>query len=401
MEKQIQPKLDLIKSSLSYKIHIPLYVEKKIRILCREIHNVEWSGVLFYRINGSFEDGTLEIECVDIFQMDEGSSGYTEFDMSADVMHYMVEHPELLSEDVYQGLVHSHNNMATFFSSTDTGTLLTEGSDVNHFVSLIVNNAGKYTAGITRRVSVVQKVLEEYTYPSWKGESKSGNREFTASKTYVQWFNLDINVDEVPKEDESEVLERIKEVRQFKASRPKPINTPYKSPATTFPSNSSFMQEISKKEEKKEEKKWEKDKGWEKVNCAEVQTKLFNDDEEDFDVDYNLFHFSEDTVEGIVKQLITLSLVLPKSEAINTAEWAKNMEKIFDNRFEDLVDFETVAVNIVDFLLNEVKDDEALLYLTPMQAIAVLANDVKTALSKLPENKYISSLMSICDDYIF
>ena len=395
MEKQIQPKLDLIKSALSYKIHIPLYVEKKIRILCREIHNVEWSGVLFYRVNGSFEDGTLEIECVDIFQMDEGSSGYTEFDMSADVMNYMVEHPELISEDVFQGLIHSHNNMSTFFSNTDTGTLLAEGSDVNHFVSLIVNNAGKYTAGITRRVSVVQKVSEEYTYPSWKGENKSGNREFTASKTYVQWFNLEVNVDEVPKEDESEVLERIREVRQIKASIPKYSSTPYKSPATPFPSNPSFTQEISKKEEKKEEKKLEK------VNYEAVQPSLFNDDDDDFEVDYNLYHFSEDTVEGIVKQLITLSLILPKSEAINIAEWAKNMEKIFDNRFEDLVDFETVAVNIVDFLLNDVEDDEALLYLTPRQATAVLANDVKTALSELPENKYISSLMSICDDYIF
>ena len=389
----IQPKLDLVKSVLSYKINIPLHVERKIRILCREIHNVEWSGVLFYRINGSFEDGSLEVDCVDIFQMDEGSSGYTEFDMSADVMNYMVEHPELISEDVYQGLIHSHASMSTFFSGTDTNTLLAEGSDVNHFVSLIVNNAGTYTAGITRRISVVQKVSEEYTYPSWKDENKSGTREFTASKTYVQWFNLNVNVDKTP-EDESEILERIKEVRKIKAAKPKVVTQPFRTPATPFPSSPSFKQEISKKEEKEEKK--------EKVNYESVQPSLFNDDDDmGFDVNYDLYHFSEDTVEGIVKQLITLSLVLPKSEAINTEEWAKSMEKIFDSRFEDLVDFETVAVNIVDFLLNDVEDDEALLYLTPRQAVAVLAYDVKTALSELPENKYISSLMSICDDYIF
>lgn len=388
-----QQKLDLVKSSLCYKINIPLYVERKIRILCREIHNVEWSGVLFYKINGSFEDGSLEVECVDIFQMDEGSSGYTEFDMSADVMNYMVEHPELISEDVYQGLIHSHNNMSTFFSGTDTGTLLAEGSDVNHFVSLIVNNAGNYTAGITRRITVNQKVSEEYTYPSWNDENKSGTREFTASKTYVQWFNLDVNVDEVPKEDESEILERIREVRKIKASKPKVTSQPFKAPVTTFPSNPYFKQELTKKEEKKEEEK--------KVENNTVQPNLFDDDE-GWDIDYNLYHFSEPVVEGIVKQLITLSLVLPKSEAINTVEWAKNMEKVFDNRFEDVVAFETVAVNIVDFLLSyEDADDEVVLYLTPRQTIAVLANDVKTALSKLPENKYINSLMSICDDYIF
>ena len=387
-----QPKLDLVKSALSFKINVPLYVEKKIRVLCREIHNVEWSGVLFYKVNGSFEDGSLEIDCVDIFQMDEGSSGYTEFDMSADVMNYMVEHPELISEDVFQGLIHSHNNMSTFFSGTDTNTLLTEGSDVNHFVSLIVNNAGKYTAGITRRVTVMQNVSEEYTYPSWKGESKTGVRNFTASKTYVQWFNLDVNVDAVPREEESEILERIKEVRRIKASKPKVVNQPFRTPVTTFPSNPYYKQEFPKKEEKKEEEK--------KVGDSTIQPSLF-DDGDDWDVDYNLFHFSDNTVEEIVKQLITLSLILPKSEAINTIEWAKSMEKIFDNRFEDVVEFETVAVNIVDFLVNYTEDDEALLYLTPRQAVAVLANDVKTALSKLPENKYINSLMSICDDYIF
>lgn len=111
-QKNYTPKLELLKSSLLYKMNIPIEVEKKIRILCREIHNIEWSGILFYKINGSFEDNNLQVECVDIFQMDEGSSGYTEFNMSADVITYMIDHPELMSPDIYQGLIHSHNAMA-------------------------------------------------------------------------------------------------------------------------------------------------------------------------------------------------------------------------------------------------------------------------------------------------
>ena len=392
MENKPIQKLDLLKSSLLYKIHIPLYVEKKIRILCREIHNVEWSGVLFYRVSGSFEDGSLEVECVDIFQMDEGSSGYTEFDMSADVMNYMVEHPELISEDVYQGLIHSHNNMSTFFSGTDTDTLRAEGSDVNHFVSLIVNNAGKYTAGITRRVSVVQKVNEEYTYPSWNDSTKTGNREFTATKTYIQWFNLEVNVDEVPKEDESEILDRIKEVRKIKASKPK-YQTPYKQPIYTTTlgpsedlpsSNVKTVPVVKTKEEPK---------------VKVVTPSLF--EEEEYDVDYNKYHFSDNTVVGIVKQLITLSLILPNSDAIDAKEWAKTMDKIFDDRFYSVVDFENVAINIVDYLLNNTDEEEAYNFLTPREIVAVLANDVKEALMELPENKYINPLISICDDYIF
>ena len=37
----------------------------------------------------------------------------------------------------------------TFFSGTDLNTLQEEGSDMNNFLSLIVNNAGQYTAAIT------------------------------------------------------------------------------------------------------------------------------------------------------------------------------------------------------------------------------------------------------------
>ena len=48
----------------------------------------------------------------------------------------------------------------TFFSGTDKATLQSEGSDMNHFVSLIVNNAGKYTAGVTRKVKLKQTVNE-------------------------------------------------------------------------------------------------------------------------------------------------------------------------------------------------------------------------------------------------
>ena len=320
--------------------------------------------------------------------MDEGTAGYTEFDMSADVMNYMVEHPELISEDVFQGLIHSHASMSTFFSGTDTGTLLSEGSDVNHFVSLIVNNAGNYTAGITRRVSVVQKVSEEYTYPSWKDSEKSGTREFIASKTYVQWFNLEINKDEVVKEDESEILDRIREVRKNKASKPKYVSK--MGSEDLPPSNPMITHTTPTTQPKKVE-----------TPKVKVVTPSLFENEEEFDIDYNKFHYSDKTVIGVVKQLLTLSLVLPNSEAINVKEWAKNMEEIFDDRFHDVIEYETVAVNIADYLFNYTDEEVAYNFCSPREMVAILAFDVKEALSELPENKYISSLMSICDDYIF
>ena len=102
--------ISLEKHTDTYKLVIPADVEKKIRHLCNKISQVEWSGTLFYTHSGSYEDGNLEIRCVDIFPMDIGSSTYTEFDMSPDVIAYMTDHPELL--DCQTGLVHSHNVMA-------------------------------------------------------------------------------------------------------------------------------------------------------------------------------------------------------------------------------------------------------------------------------------------------
>ena len=104
--KSLKPSLELIHKPNTFKINITENVEEKIRILCKNIWNVEWSGVLFYKTEGSFEDKTLVIKCIDIFQMDIGSNAYTEFNMSPDVASYIIEHPELLEEGVYQGFVH-------------------------------------------------------------------------------------------------------------------------------------------------------------------------------------------------------------------------------------------------------------------------------------------------------
>lgn len=108
-------KLKLIKQKQSYNIVIPKNVEEKIRHLCSVVHEVEWSGVLFYKKEGSFENNDLKITCVDIFPMDIGSGGFTDFDDTPDIAAYRCEHLELLDEGIYEGLIHSHNNMSKEF----------------------------------------------------------------------------------------------------------------------------------------------------------------------------------------------------------------------------------------------------------------------------------------------
>lgn len=94
----------LVKQSATYKLIVPEKTEEKIRYLLRKFPSTEWSGILFYSHKGTFEDNSLVITCEDIFPMDLGNSGYTEFSMTPEVSHYIAEHLELF--DCETGLVH-------------------------------------------------------------------------------------------------------------------------------------------------------------------------------------------------------------------------------------------------------------------------------------------------------
>lgn len=99
-------RMKLVKSATTFKLNIPSEVEAKIRHLCSRVHEVEWSGTLFYKVQGSLEDNSLIATCIDIFVMDIGTSAYTEYNESPDVIAYMCQHPELLEEGVFEGLIH-------------------------------------------------------------------------------------------------------------------------------------------------------------------------------------------------------------------------------------------------------------------------------------------------------
>ena len=81
----------------------------------------------------------------------------------------------------------------TFFSGQDQAMLVQEGTDRNVFVSLIVNNAGTYTAGITRKIA--SKIVEEKCYKTF------GNKEIckpveSYDTQYIEWYNLNITKEE-------------------------------------------------------------------------------------------------------------------------------------------------------------------------------------------------------------
>lgn len=403
-KKEVKPVLELVHRQDIFKIVIPAEVEKKIRFLCKNIWDVEWSGVLFYKVEGAFEDKSLTIRCVDLFQMDIGTSAYTEFNVSPDMATYMVDHPELLEEGIYQGLIHSHNNMATFFSGTDTATLSAEGNDMAHFVSLIVNNAGKYTAGVTRKYKCVQTVSEKYTYPTWNGEVREGVETFDIEEEKLEWFNLDIVFENATDDFETEMMERIKEIK----SKKKVVTPVYKG----YPQYGNYGKNIAPTKEvgstspiDKDKYYYEEGRGWYKAKQLPVkQGELPFDqpEEENLDIPYGVVTVDKDIVQSIVRQLVTSSIIISNESAVDVKKWANSMESLYRRRFGTVKEFEYFASNYVDYLINYTYDADVMIAVNNDDTVmaALLAHDVREELEKLPKNPWLSVYIKLMDDYI-
>lgn len=409
-KKEVKPVLELVHRQDIFKIVIPAEVEKKIRFLCKNIWDVEWSGVLFYKVEGAFEDKSLTIRCVDLFQMDIGTGTYTEFNVSPDMATYMVDHPELLEEGIYQGLIHSHNNMATFFSGADTATLSAEGNDMAHFVSLIVNNAGKYTAGITRKYKCVQTVSEKYTYPTWNGEVREGVETFDIEEEKLEWFNLDIVFENATDDFETEMMERIKEIKE---SKKKVVTPVYK--GGNYPQYGNYGKNIAPTKEVGSTFPMDKDKYYEEEGRGWYKAKEVNEpptkqgelpfeqpEEENLDIPYGVVTVDGDIVQSIVRQLVTSSIIISNESAVDVKKWANSMESLYRRRFGTVKEFEYFASNYVDYLINYTYDADVMIAVNNDDSAmaALLAHDVREELEKLPKNPWLSVYIKLMDDYI-
>lgn len=400
MEETKQPMkvISLVQKSgtYNYKLIIPAEVERKIRFACQKVWNTEWSGTLFFTHEGSFENDDLVIRCVDIYIMDIGTQAYTEFDMNPDVISYMCENPELL--DCQMGLIHSHNNMSTFFSGTDTATLKEEGRDRNNFVSLIVNNAGTYTAAITRRIKSKQ-TMESVSYEFFGDGEKQDTKEYISDADEIEWFYLKIE-----NEDETfsfpDMAARLEEIKQVKAEKAKKAQTPvyqggYKPVIANSYGTKAGPANLVKKEDNKS-----------KV----VQSTLFdNVDDLPFDDDYNLPYsqvtFDKVTLKSLVLQLITGSIIISNDSKIDITKWAKSMPALYEKRFgkgeEGMKNFKMWADTYTEYLTWYTTDEKLEeLGFDETEICAICAHDMIEELTKLPENDYIKGYIDALQKYL-
>ena len=338
MDKNILKKQDN-----TYKLIITPELEEKIRFLCARFPNNEYSGVLFYDYTGRFEDNSLVLTAKDFCLMDYGSATYTEFNKSAEICNYMIEHDLL---ECQQGLMHSHDQMSTFFSGTDIGTLQEEGSDMNNFLSLIVNNAGQYTAAITRKVKHIPHVTETLEYEFFgDGTINLGTDEYDAVESYeIEYFFLDIEKPTV-NINYTNLFDRINEISNNKviniSSKKENINNNLK-PNANLIIPSTVQEPILEG----------------KLPFEGLSKQKAEVDEEDF-IDYDNVKFNNNQLNSITKQLLIGSPIFTPKD-LN--EWVQKMPTVFSKRFGEgqkgLENYRAFIGYFVEFLVTEAFDED-------------------------------------------
>lgn len=338
MDKNILKKQDN-----TYKLIITPELEEKIRFLCARFPNNEYSGVLFYDYTGKFEDNSLVLTAKDFCLMDYGSATYTEFDSNPEICNYMIENDLL---ECQQALLHSHNVMGTTPSGTDLNTLLEEGSFRNNFLSLIVNNAGNYTAMLTRKVKHIPHVTETLEYEFFgDGTINLGTDEYDAVESYeIEYFFLDIKKPTV-NISYTNLFDRINEISNSKIVNITSKNESFK---TIHNPNANLIIPSTVQEPILEGK----------LPFEGLSKQKAEVDEENL-IDYDNIKFNNNQLNSITKQLLMGSPIFnPK----DLNEWVNKMSTAFSKRFGEgqkgLENYRAFIGYFVEFLLSEAFDED-------------------------------------------
>lgn len=288
--------------------------------------------------------------------------------------------------------------MSTFLSGTDTATLKEEGRDRNNFVSLIVNNAGTYTAAITRRIKSKQ-VKESVSYKFFGDGEKRDTKEYVSSADEIEWFYLKIE-----KEGENysfpDMEARLEEIKQAKAERAKKFQSyvcqgGYKPVIANSYGTKAGLVNLVKKEDDK---------------AKVTQPTLFDnvDDlpfEDGYDIPYGQVTFDKTTLKSLVLQLITGSIIISNDSKIDITKWSKSMPTLYEKRFgkgeEGMKNFKMWADTYTDYLTWYVTDEKLEeLGFNEIEICAICAHDMIEELTKLPENDYIKGYIDALQKYL-
>ena len=364
----------------SCKLIISTLVEQKISICCRTLPNNEWSGTLFYKVVSGTYDNNLVLEAQDFYLRDVGSATSTEFDDDADAFNYQIENG---LEDSIQALIHSHNSMAAFFSGTDDNTLKSMGKQMPHFLSLIVNNAGKYCAKITRRRSL------QTCYTSFYGKEETCN-----DTVYIV---EDKNVEVVFESAYNEINNYIKNRISTLTTSSKPATNVNSSKTKSYPTlwNENDFDDVYYNHYPKNT-----------VQAPKVSVPTLSSPKKSTNnqnVVTSKAPKEQKYKEYLSKKIISLlygSFLFVISDKIDIKKWCKDkMEKAFENNFID----EASANEVLYNCLNNIVGQTLVKYpdLDNEEGLINIECTILDILGDLPSNKYIEYLKDNLSDILY
>lgn len=275
--------------------------------------------------------------------------------------------------------------MSTFFSGTDLGTLQEEGSDMNNFLSLIVNNAGQYTAAITRKVKHIPHVTEVLEYEFFGEETINiGNDEYDAIESYeIEYFFLNIEKPTV-NIGYIDLFSRIEEISKDKSK----ITNINREPHANLVIEPTLKAAPLYKETN--------------IPFSKVNTTVQAGVDTDESIDYNKYKFNDNALNNIVKQLLLGSPIFTPKD-LN--EWVQKMPTVFSKRFGEgqkgLENYRAFIGYFVEFLVTEAFDENLAEegYLEDSQ-MAICAYGVLQKLHTFKTNSFIEVIEDEVERFI-
>jgi len=311
-------------------------LQQEIDLAHTKVGPIEWCGVLLFKeVSGNIHDGNLVIMADHFHLMDIGSAAHTSASITTETISEMMDKGgvfDMIEDGYKRGLIHTHHNMATFFSGTDMEELQDNTRHYEYYLSLIVNFKGEYTA----KIAMIGKPNKEesqveYTYRFGKVYTSP-----TKLNDVLLTADCSIQFEQPPCNLVSEYFTN--RLTEF-VNRPKtyPVYQPFKSNTTiqtNFPVTTIrhlYMDKQGCKELI----------NLEKSNCVEIRLSLVNTPNNRFNLnikDYLTFVFA-DSADDLSKELSYILANFNRKNLVKNKNGVTIIKNLFMDYFKNLDDF--------------------------------------------------------------
>lgn len=139
------------------KLLITNKFQEFVNMFHRIVGKTEWSGTLFYKIEGELLTPDCKFIPQYIYPMDVGTSASTKFEYSNEILNAYDIFPD--AEDCKEGLVHTHHSMGASFSNVDQSEIIENAENYDVYLSLVVDFQIRYVAKVAIKPDQVTATL--------------------------------------------------------------------------------------------------------------------------------------------------------------------------------------------------------------------------------------------------